>query len=58
MALTSCSDKDGNEASPSDSTTGQLADIHDLHGIKLMHKPTQPGVYIHRGQRVSIGIAH
>ena len=29
-----------------------------LQGIKLMHKPTQPGVYIHRGQRVSIGIAH
>ena len=27
MALTSCSDKDGNETSPSDSTTGQLADV-------------------------------
>lgn len=27
MALTSCSDKDGNEASPDDTTTGQLADV-------------------------------
>lgn len=27
MALTSCSDKDGNETSPDDSTTGQLADV-------------------------------
>ena len=27
MALTSCSDKDGNETSPGDSTTGQLADV-------------------------------
>ena len=27
MALTSCSDKDGDETSPSDPTTGQLADV-------------------------------
>ena len=27
MALTSCSDKDGNETSPDDTTTGQLADV-------------------------------
>jgi len=113
MALTSCSDKDGNETSPGDSTIGQLADVtiiyygcgggnlqalesghgymyystdataksfvypdapsasarkaaprrapealHIFTPIKLTQKPTQPGVYIHRGQRVSIGIAH
>ena len=25
-----------------------------LQGIKLMHKPTQPGVYIHRGKKITV----